>query len=808
MTSRIAGILALVASLGSGVVLVPSCSSDPGGSVASWSTTTENARIQEFITARYTPADVQHTYRTKAGETIDCIDFFAYPSVKDRARRGHPITTIPVPPRSPRRSLSFNTKPNADIDENGNARACSETTVGIRRITSDDIRAAGGLDAFTQRTSPSPVRPPRPDPAALRQVPLASTGTSTAPIRSAPPSAATTSPASPAVTSSPLIVPAPDAGDAPYCTEFEVTDLPGFAHVQSTIYPGGYETFSEASATMSINKTALSSGPGGQLSYGDHDISQIWLYSGWAFAGAGFSPPLPCTCSRSSSTQPCVESVEVGTTNYDLDTGGNTELFFIFSTTDGYNTGCWAGSLGYPCNGTGDNSDWIPAAGNTMQGQMNLNSYNSVSGAQYELYTDVEFVSGQGWWVYSEIDDVTTTTVEVAGAWQGYFSSENFTGNMSEGEAQTFQAGGEVYDGAEKGGSSWTVHMGSGVNPADGYPSAAYFHDVYAYTDVYGTIGPVTVPTEYTYNTSEAAGGPWDQYFYFGGPSDPDGYTWTKYATPNPSTIPALWVPGTTIRSTVGANAITIAPVYVYDSGLQESKFHLFVLVAANASGNNREVQTYSSLTGDWAVLTDSTGGTVYAWGITTDTSNGAFWGWTHFSGTGGGQIWTNDGASSISEQSGLNYTSIAAVDSLAIFASTLTDIGVDSHLVAYGYVPDGYWQDSEVDAYQVTADSINGTIYALQSNGQIEIWEGGDEGSITDGKCGGGTITFVQIAAKNNIIYGLNSLGTIFYYTYSANCWSQVGSKTDFAYSIATDNGDLTGVWASDASGIIWTAE
>jgi hypothetical protein len=28
------------------------------------------------------------------------------------------------------------------------------------------------------------------------------------------------------------------------------------------------------------------------------------------------------------------------------------------------------------------------------------------------------------------------------------------------------------------------------------------------------------------------------------------------------------------------------------------------------------------------------------------------------------------------------------------------------------------------------------------------------------------------------------------------------------FAYSIATDNGDLTAVWASDGSGAMWTAE
>lgn len=66
-----------------------------------------------------------------------------------------------------------------------------------------------------------------------------------------------------------------------------------------------------------------------------------------------------------------------------------------------------------------------------------------------------------------------------------------------------------------------------------------------------------------------------------------------------------------------------------------------------------------------------------------------------------------------------------------------------------------------------------------------------------------------MQIAAKNGIVYGLNSSGTVYYNNITTtDCWAQVGTKTGFAYSIATDNGDFTGVWASDESGSIWTAE
>jgi len=43
----------------------------------------EDARIQAFLDARYTAADVRYSYKTRAGEVIDCIDFFAYPSLPD-----------------------------------------------------------------------------------------------------------------------------------------------------------------------------------------------------------------------------------------------------------------------------------------------------------------------------------------------------------------------------------------------------------------------------------------------------------------------------------------------------------------------------------------------------------------------------------------------------------------------------------------------------------------------------------------------------------------------------------------------------
>src|ERR1039457_206897 len=43
---------------------------------------TELARIQAYLDTRYTAKDVWRTFETKLGQTIDCIDWFAQPSVK------------------------------------------------------------------------------------------------------------------------------------------------------------------------------------------------------------------------------------------------------------------------------------------------------------------------------------------------------------------------------------------------------------------------------------------------------------------------------------------------------------------------------------------------------------------------------------------------------------------------------------------------------------------------------------------------------------------------------------------------------
>src|ERR1700733_13976358 len=96
-----------VIALPSLVLPIAACSSSPaptGGaasSVTAHAGATEAERVQSFLDARYTSADVRYSFHTRAGQDIDCVDFFAEPGVKALAARGEPITSIPKPPPLP-----------------------------------------------------------------------------------------------------------------------------------------------------------------------------------------------------------------------------------------------------------------------------------------------------------------------------------------------------------------------------------------------------------------------------------------------------------------------------------------------------------------------------------------------------------------------------------------------------------------------------------------------------------------------------------------------------------------------------------
>ena len=236
-------------------------------------------------------------------------------------------------------------------------------------------------------------------------------------------------------------------------------------------------------------------------------------------------------------------------------------------------------------------------------------------------------------------------------------------------------------------------------------------------------MGPVTVPSAYTYSQAPAAGGPFilGQYFYLGDAADK--YTWQQYYPQfSESAAPQLWAP----TPTLGANAITIAPIYVYVPSQGESSLD-HVITSGGPGGNDHYVQAYDSLFNTWAPLYTSTGSELAVPGIAADGTNGDFWGWTHFTSSSGGAVYTNDPASGA-------YTLQSGWPGLSSIAPSITDVHPRDDIEYLCWSPrrqmhrfgqrareplDAPRRDN-YGAAQVTADTINGQKYALDTSGRV----------------------------------------------------------------------------------------
>jgi hypothetical protein len=134
-------LMAVVTTVAVGVLFAPSAKADPAAA----------APIQAFLDARYLPSDVKHSFHTAFGETIDCVDFFAQPGIKQLAAAGHPILQLPPPANQPTAPTSAQLPVDAFTgtpDDDGSSRACPASTVPMLRITATDIQTAGGLDSY------------------------------------------------------------------------------------------------------------------------------------------------------------------------------------------------------------------------------------------------------------------------------------------------------------------------------------------------------------------------------------------------------------------------------------------------------------------------------------------------------------------------------------------------------------------------------------------------------------------------------------------------------------------------------------
>jgi hypothetical protein len=256
---------------------------------ASMLTPTEAANIQAFLDARYTAGDVTHSFVTKFGQTIDCVDFFSLPAVKALG-----ITELPEPPPDLAQLNAGRTGPLSDVefngalDQNGSVRACPAGSAPKVRITAATILAAGGLGQVLHALShkgPPPMTP--------------------------------------------ACSPGADAGDIS-------DDAGAYAHVigvapNRDAGPGYNKVYDH----MSIFAPAV---PTNTAASGDHSLSQTWTYSGTCFDDFGDS----CTGGN------CVQSVELGwdvDPNLDvllgLPVSGDQPALFTFGTANGYASGCY-----------------------------------------------------------------------------------------------------------------------------------------------------------------------------------------------------------------------------------------------------------------------------------------------------------------------------------------------------------------------------------------------------------------------------------------------------------------------------------
>jgi hypothetical protein len=449
----------------------------------------ESARVQAYLDSRYAASDVLHSFKSKMGQAIDCVDFFATPAAKAAAAAGKPMSRLPVPPPLPESkaqtsaSLEFDGQPDAE----GNVRSCPAGAVPMVRITATDIQALGGMDAFEDRLArrARKVRPPIGKKTSF----------------------------------------APQPGG--YCTQPFGVDLPYYGHVQQTFNPGDNGNIPPQPGPIQSGIATFSLLPTAPVpNDGSHDVGQIWAYSGFGFNYEG------CTCTSNTSLVTaslplCTQSVEAG---WEISPGESTNpgalnapYLFAFATPDGYNSGCEADE--------GSASCWVDNPGRTMAPNQSL--YN-----QGLLTVAVERVTSgeEGWWV------------EANGSWLGYFPTSYYGSSiMTTTGAETFQAGGEVADPT----NSWVMPMGSGANPTAGNEgggslNAAYVDNVSIScmnSSSCNTSTIIDTLPNYSYATSPSPPtSGLSNYFYYGNTSDV--FWGTDYGDQWSPTNPADWANG------------------------------------------------------------------------------------------------------------------------------------------------------------------------------------------------------------------------------------------------------------------------
>jgi hypothetical protein len=91
-------------------------------------------RMRDWLNSQYDYVDVRRTLKQR-GDTIDCIDFYKQPNLRNKPRAPVPVPPPPLGPRTP----------------SGDEVACPLGTVPIRRVSLTELARLGSVEALTQK---------------------------------------------------------------------------------------------------------------------------------------------------------------------------------------------------------------------------------------------------------------------------------------------------------------------------------------------------------------------------------------------------------------------------------------------------------------------------------------------------------------------------------------------------------------------------------------------------------------------------------------------------------------------------------
>ena len=250
--------------------------------------------IQTYLDSTfYRDADIRHSFRTVAGEQIDCIDFAAQPTVRSMRAAGlevpssvPPAPPVPISTPKPTKPSGVSVAFDGSVDEHGNTRRCPAGTVPTMRPTRSEILGAGGLNEYLSLKRPRPTVDPNQD-------------------------------------------------TVQHDCYHQISGGPGYDHAAGVQWP--YLTYYGGYTVVSLYEPFV------RDLTGEHSLSELWVQTGvcedWSFP---YGDPYTCTTGPSGDA---VQSVEVGWmvgNGYTNDPAA--PHLFAFITQDGYHSkNCFAG---------------------------------------------------------------------------------------------------------------------------------------------------------------------------------------------------------------------------------------------------------------------------------------------------------------------------------------------------------------------------------------------------------------------------------------------------------------------------------